>query len=354
MDGVAGGAHAVERRGGDGNIETGPRYHTGSRPAALLASPPGDAQIFTLAHVSDLHATPVAPRGPAPLLGKRVLGWLSWQLRRRRAHRTEVLEALLRDLAARPVDHVAVTGDLTNVSLEEEFELARRWLARLGPPDRVTAVPGNHDAYVAVPQARSWALWSDYLVSDALGSELLAELHDAEKASAIVFPSVRVIGDVALVGLCSARPSPWFDASGTLGTGQLARLEAALAELSARGKMRVVLLHHPPAPGAVSTRRALRDADALCTVLRRRGAELVLHGHLHRTRVDSVPGPQRPIPVVGVRSASHAPGRPGRLARYHLYEIDGEPGAPRIAMREREFEPASDTFRDAGPARRLT
>ena len=57
--------------------------------------------IFRLAHISDLHATPVLPRGITPLLGKRALGWLSWQLRRRHVHRPEVLEALLLDTERR-------------------------------------------------------------------------------------------------------------------------------------------------------------------------------------------------------------------------------------------------------------
>jgi 3',5'-cyclic AMP phosphodiesterase CpdA len=285
----------------------------------------------------------------APLLGKRGLGFLSWHLRRRRAHRPEVLEALLRDLEESRPDHVVVTGDLTNVSLEEEFHAARGWLARLGSPDRVTAVPGNHDAYVRVEEARSLALWSEYLVSDAGGQEILFDACALEKTAAIEFPSVRLLAGVALVGLCSALPTPVFHATGAVGETQLARLAGVLTELGARGYLRVVLIHHPPAPGSVSARRALRDGDALCAVLRRCGAELVLHGHLHRTRVGSLPGPAQPIPVVGGRSASHAHGHPERLARYHLFGIDGDASAPRIVLREREYDAQAGSFREVGP-----
>ena len=99
---------------------------------------------------------------------------------------------------------------------------------------------------------------------------------------------------------------------------------------------------HPPEPGVVSRRRALRDADALCDVLARCGAELVLHGHLHRTRVGTLPGPAAPIPVVGVRSASHAGGSPGRVARYHLYDV--EPETRRITLRAREYRADAGAF----------
>jgi 3',5'-cyclic AMP phosphodiesterase CpdA len=309
----------------------------------------GGVPILTLAHLSDLHATEVSPSGVLPLLGKRGLGFLSWHLRRRRAHRAEVLEALLRDLEQSRPDHVVVTGDLTNVSLPEEFVAARGWLTRLGSPDRVTAVPGNHDAYVRIEEARSIALWSEYLVSDPGGQDLLLEVCALEKTEAIGFPSVRLLAGVALVGLCSALPTPLFHATGEIGEAQLARLEAVLAELGARGYLRVVLVHHPPAPGSVSARRALRDGEALCAVLRRCGAELVLHGHLHRTRVDALQGPAWPIPVVGGRSASHGGGGADRLARYHLFGIGGRAAAPRIVMREREYDPQAGAFREVGP-----
>ena len=107
------------------------------------------------------------------------------------------------------------------------------------------------------------------------------------------------------------------------------------------------------APGAVTARRALTDAESLCAALRRAGAELVLHGHLHRTRVGALPGPQSDIPVVGVRSASHAGASPGRIARYHLFEIEpGRPGVP-ITMRTREYDAKGDAFREADAPRPL-
>jgi hypothetical protein len=56
--------------------------------------------MFRVGHLSDLHATPVRIRNPRELAGKRLLGWLSWHVRRRRVHRPDVLEALIEDCAA--------------------------------------------------------------------------------------------------------------------------------------------------------------------------------------------------------------------------------------------------------------
>ena len=260
-------------------------------------------------------------------------------------HRTEVLEALLEDLRAQAPDHVAVTGDLTNVSLEDEFPVARRWLERLGDPGRVTAVPGNHDAYVAVRRERSWDLWREWLRGDD-------EWRDRALPST-GFPSVRVRGPLALVGLCSARPTLPFLAGGSLGAAQLERLEEILIALRARALVRVVLVHHAPVPGMVSARRALWDAPALAAVLARAGAELVLHGHLHRQRLASLPGPAGGIPVLCACSASDCGSKPGKRAQYHLIDVDASQATPRLSLRVRALDPASGRFRSEGEARPL-
>jgi len=300
--------------------------------------------MFRVAHLSDLHATPA--RGALPALaGKRLLGWLSWRVRRRHAHRPEVLDALVADLEREAPDQVVVTGDLTNVAGEEEFPAARRWLERLGPPERVSLVPGNHDAYVRVDDARGVGLWRAWIESDPrAGAPPKGVARDA-------FPTLRVRGPLAIVGVSSALPTPLFLAQGEVGASQRERLEALLGELRRAGLFRIVLIHHPPEPGVVAWRRALRDAPELAGVFARAGAELVLHGHLHRLRVGALVGPEGPIPVVCVRSASQIGHRPETRSQYHVYEIEAAPGAPqpwRVRMRVRGYDPATGAFAAEG------
>jgi len=291
--------------------------------------------MFRVAHLTDLHATPARAGLPA-LLGKRFFGWLSWQLRRRHAHRPEVLAALVADLHREAPDQIVVTGDLTNVAGEEEFPAARAWLERIGPPARVSLVPGNHDAYVPVPSARGVGLWRDYIASDAEGQG--PGLPDE-------FPTLRVRGALAVVGVCSAVPTPLFQAGGRVGSAQLERLAAMLARLGRTGLFRLVLVHHPPEAGVVSRRRELHDGAALREVLARAGAELVLHGHTHRMRLGSLPGPNGAIPVVSARSASDVGSRPEKRAQYHVYEIaPAEGGRFRIRMCVRGYDPATGGF----------
>src|ERR1700733_10195152 len=169
--------------------------------------------MFVLAHLSDLHLA--APPHLALLAGKRGLGFINWHRGRKKIHRVEALDALTADLKTFTVDHVAVTGDLVNLSLPAEYKRARRWLEALGPPSAVTVIPGNHDIYV--PEARDGpsAFWGDYMRGD----------DGADPGS---FPFVRRRGGVALIALSSALPTGPFLATGRLGASQLARFAAAL------------------------------------------------------------------------------------------------------------------------------
>jgi 3',5'-cyclic AMP phosphodiesterase CpdA len=294
--------------------------------------------MFRLAHVSDLHATPVRVQRVSELAGKRLLAWVSWRLKRSRIHRPEVLHSLVSDLDAGRADHVAVTGDVTNASCPSEFRESVAWLERLGGPQRVSLVPGNHDATVTVPRACSWDLWSAYLGSD----------RDLQAP----FPSLRVRGPVALVGVSSAVPTAPFLASGSVGAEQLERLEKLLVDLADTPLCRVLLIHHPPVAGTVNARRGLRDGRALRALLGRTGADLVLHGHGHRTVFEQLDGPDGPIPVVGARSASYLGDKPHKRAQYHVYDIVPDSGAGarrfRISARVRGYEPGSGRFVSEG------
>ena len=289
--------------------------------------PLGFSVMFTLAHVTDWHATDPRGAGVRPLLGKRFFGWLSWTLRRGRLHRPEVLSALFRDLKEQQPDHVAVTGDLTNIGLPREFAQAAGQLEALGEPSGVSVIPGNHDAYVRIRPEISWDLWAPYMVSDE---------NPADRALAWAdYPTLRIRDRVALVGACSAIPTPWFQASGKLGARQLERLDGLLRDLRARDLFRVVLIHHPPISGATSWHKRLIGKQFFSKVMREVGAELVLHGHTHLDTLYWLKGPEKQIPVVGVPSASQAPGSKNPASRYNLFEITGGPSTWTLIQRER-------------------
>lgn len=265
---------------------------------------------FALAHLSDPHLPEWSVDRPWALANKRLSGWLSWRLNRSRIHLAHVLDLMLSDMADQPIDHVAVTGDLVNISLPAEFENAARWLRRLGPPGKVTVVPGNHDAYVSMPQSEGIGRWRDYM------TDLAWERADGA-AAVDAFPFVRRVGPLALVGLSTAVPMPVFVAAGRLGVSQLAALRDTLLQLKESGACRVVLIHHPPFPGGAYKRKELRDAREFMDVVRDAGAELILHGHTHVAGLGRI----GETPVIGVPSASAVRSGHREPAAYNLYRI---------------------------------
>ncbi len=154
------------------------------------------------------------------------------------------------------------------------------------------------------------------------------------------FPFVRVFGEIALVGLSSARPTIPGMASGWLGARQMRQIGPLLDALGREGFCRVVMIHHPPLPGMTAWQRALHDAGAFRRLLERHGAELVLHGHNHRAMIARLEGQGGPIPIVGASSASVASEIPAQRAGYNLFSIQrGGNGGWRIAMHSRVFNP---------------
>ncbi|MEA2093819.1 MAG: metallophosphoesterase, partial [Pseudomonadota bacterium] len=270
---------------------------------------------LTFAQLSDPHMSSLEDVKWRDLTNKRLLGYLSWRRRRRAEHRSEVLDALQRDLEQVHPEHLVITGDLTHIGLPNEFRQARRWLESLGGPRGVTVVPGNHDAYIQVPWQQSFLHWQPYMVSDMVPDGGQGNSADT------VFPSLRHRGPVAFIGLSSARPSAPFFATGRLGDRQLQRLEELLAQTGRQGLFRVVLLHHPPVPGEEKWRKRLTDAAEVCKVIARRGAELVLHGHRHRAVQSRIEIPGTHVPVFGIPSASSIGYKPGRIAQYYVYTV---------------------------------
>lgn len=283
---------------------------------------------FALAHLSDLHLSTLEGVAPRALFDKRILGYISWRLRRRHEHRTDVLDALRADLHAAHPDHIAVTGDLTHLGLPQEFREAATWLARLGKPEGITVVPGNHDAYVRGSWQQNFAEWSPYIRGDGAGDSI---------GSDEAFPSLRIRRDVALIGLSTARPSAPFLATGRLGERQLQRLDHLLEQTADSGLFRVVLLHHPPAAQTVRWRKSLLDGAALRDVLARRGAELVLHGHAHFSAATYLDAARHRILAIGVPSASAIGSKVDRYAAYHVYRIARAGAGWRLRVSVRGF-----------------
>jgi 3',5'-cyclic AMP phosphodiesterase CpdA len=230
-------------------------------------------------------------------------------------HSRAVLDRIVVDMWAQGPDHVVVTGDLVNIGLPQEHANALEWLKGLGPPERITVIPGNHDIYSRIGPDPGAGRWSAYMASNDEGRRYSD--HGEE------FPFVRIHGRIALIALNSSVPTPPLLAFGRIGVSQLSRLESILDRLGQAGLFRLVLVHHPPLVGQGGAARGLRDAEALQQALTRYGAEVVLHGHNHRNMFTWHECRTGRAAIVGAPSASSAVAH-GRepCARYNLLDID--------------------------------
>jgi 3',5'-cyclic AMP phosphodiesterase CpdA len=265
-----------------------------------------------LVHCSDLHLLSLEGAGMLDFANKRWIGGLNLLVSRARHHQAEIFEAMIRDLNEQGVDHVLVTGDVTNLALDAEFRFARSLFERMElSPEQITVIPGNHDAYVQAGATYFEKHFLDYYTSDA------------SKEGDEHWPCVRRRGPVTIFGLSTSLQTPWFTAYGVVGEEQLARLRAALLDEAYADSLRLVAIHHSPAePRASSRVRGLRDRSGLYKVLEEAGAELILHGHEHLDLSAMLPGRDGDVPVRGIQSGTYdSPGRLGSRARYRIYEI---------------------------------
>jgi 3',5'-cyclic AMP phosphodiesterase CpdA len=230
-------------------------------------------EFMRLIHLTDPHLSSLDGLSFIRLRGKRRSGYLSWLKKRRFVHRPEILEQLTESVLSHRPDMILLTGDLVHIGLEKEMIEAADWLRRLGPPEKVMLVPGNHDNYAGDSLAFMYRHWGDYL-----------PVHGAAPDYTAGFPVTRECGDVKLLGVNTSSVTRIFSAAGALGNEQQQRLERLLERTAGDERYHCLLIHHPPFPGMTRRRKALHDSGQLRDILDRHPPGLVLYGHIHCNR----------------------------------------------------------------------
>ena len=150
-------------------------------------------------------------------------------------HVPEALAGIVADIKAQQPDHIALTGDLVNVALPQEFRRAAD-----GSPPSTARSPHRHSRQprrlCAMPWAESLGLWGAYMAGDG----------QPPAAGFDVFPTLRRRDGIALIGLSTGVPKPPLLATGDLGAEQIARAETPAGRDRREGLCRIVLIHHPP------------------------------------------------------------------------------------------------------------
>lgn len=296
-----------------------------------------------IAHLSDLHVLSLEGASPLRFLNKRLTGYANLRFKRSHVHKPQTLREVLREIRRDAPDHVAITGDLTNLALESEFAAVRRMIdEELGmSADKVSVIPGNHDLYTngAMKSRRFLTYFGDFVTSDL--PDLAGSLPLGR------FPFVRLRGPAAIIGLTSAIPQLPLVAAGKLGRTQLEALTDILLHPEVKKRTPVFLVHHPvhnPFSKSKALIEGLHDADGLERALADVSRGLLLHGHLHRRIHRVLRTGAGQVDCVGATSASLHHEARDRMAGYNVYEID-EPGGP-LKISARVFGEASKGFHD--------
>ncbi len=220
-----------------------------------------------VAHLSDLHLLEdnhEERRGAA----RRRLAYISLgRAYEPRARRDRAARALA---AARSsgADHLVLTGDLTEDGAPAQFTILAELLAASGwAPERVTLIPGNHDAYDGA------AAWDDAL-SGPLG---------AYRTTSTLGAPVRLHG-LTILPLSTSVAQHYTRSRGELQEGALAAVESAAADSRRSGAALVLAMHHPPRRNPLLPLQwidGFRDHVALGALLGAHDHVHVLHGHTH-------------------------------------------------------------------------
>ncbi|MEW6356895.1 MAG: metallophosphoesterase [Planctomycetota bacterium] len=249
--------------------------------------PPKQPGEYRIAHLSDLHLC--GGRLPLTMRIKRLVY---------RAHpdARDLAAFVLSDIARAEVDHVVVTGDMTESAALHEYEDAARLLAPLGGSQTLSIIPGNHDVCYARRQKHGThttrvprKLWRfmDYF------GHLIPDLHPPElgHGKTHIFPFVKLVdrGKIALIGVDTTSRVPRqalaLNALGTVSNRQFRELQQILTAPAIREKTKVVLMHHHllllPVNQLGDSIRGMRKARRLLELFYSARVDLVLHGHKH-------------------------------------------------------------------------
>jgi 3',5'-cyclic AMP phosphodiesterase CpdA len=192
------------------------------------------------------------------------------------------LAAVARRIADRRYDVVVFAGDLTQRNFRAQYREARAYLDAARAHARIFAVPGNHDVawwWKPVGLGLTWPMLRGYRkwISDELEPVLqlpgvtivgLNSCHGIQP-----YTLTTRVRDLSVVG--AIRPAQWEKA------------RAAFSKAPA-GDLKVLVFHHNLLRGDLSNRWGLVNRAAGITEALATGADLVLNGHDHQTRIEAV------------------------------------------------------------------
>jgi 3',5'-cyclic AMP phosphodiesterase CpdA len=233
-------------------------------------------------------------------------------------HHNEKVEKIIKNIKNQDIDHLVITGDLTNSGSKEEFEMLADLLCRcdLHTENKLTVIPGNHDLYApffseflsftSVVKNYKQALeffkfhfsynrkrylsdlnkFNEYFKRSFTGTYTVEE-------SICGYPFVKILEDrVALIGIDSNSLPSFLKnpgcSTGEITTKGLTALKKIFESQEVKNKIKIVLIHHylHPTDTYIDTGISFRfiklfNREVLVKLFDEYNVNLVLHGHFH-------------------------------------------------------------------------
>lgn len=274
-----------------------------------------------IGHISDLHILAFDNPNPIQFLNKRIVGGLNLLLNRSKAHSPKVVARAIEHLDSMDVDHIVISGDLTNLALDSEFVAARKIIASIRDMDRrVSIVPGNHDYYTAGAE-------KEHRFEKHFGLLLQSDLPNYQLDSG--YPYCHFRGDVAIVGLNSCLATPWLFATGKVPPEELKAARRLLNDDALKDRFKIVVVHHPLLPDehhSIQFNRRMLNSKEVLQTLRESNVDLILHGHNHYFSVLNLPKLGHPgttyLCEAGSTSVESIDENPTMAGKFNIYTID--------------------------------
>jgi 3',5'-cyclic AMP phosphodiesterase CpdA len=268
-----------------------------------------------LAHISDLHILDLYGVDWRRFLNRRVLGGMNVLVNRAREFRPEILEIAVEDILREGVDHVVVSGDLSNLAFEPEFDRVFHLLSLLGGYERVSVVPGNHDYYTAraADTRRFEKVFYPFMFR--------GEFSDLDVD---IYPYRKRIGELLLLGVNSATRTLVPFSYGTLGQRQLDLLDRTLESAERSNLLTCVVMHHclHRRDLVAEMSSGLLNRDRFLELALRQRVDLVLYGHDHRGLVWKKEQDGHALTLCCCGSTTRLSEDPRLVAKYRIVTIE--------------------------------
>ena len=266
-------------------------------------------RVRRIAHLSDVHLLdPKPPRTTSRY--KLATGFVSLSRPLDVRARARKLYRAVRTAKAAGADHIVISGDLTEVGSDAEFEHFAEVLGSCDvDPDDVTLVPGNHDAYTT---------------GDGWRRALAGPLARYRASSASETGKLVDRGGVVFLPVDTSQFQSIARSGGEFTREAFEAIDRRLSDPALRDVPPVLVLHHPPfGYGKNHVWQwidGLRGFGRAIELLTRHPRLHVLHGHLHKV-VDRIIGGLGKSRVFGAPAT--VDDREGVTPRVRLYDVHG-------------------------------